>query len=77
MPGWRQAHQTPTPLHGAWVQCLPANLNPRILRIGILALQDKEEVNKQQADYYTDDDEEQQNDISRIVSQHIIDNSID
>lgn len=32
---------------------------------------------KQQADYYTDDEEEQQNDISRIVSQHIIDNSID
>ncbi len=27
------------------MQCLPANLNPRILRIGILALQDKEEVN--------------------------------
>ncbi len=26
------------------MQCLPANLNPRILRIGILALQDKEEV---------------------------------
>lgn len=32
---------------------------------------------KQQADHYADDDEEQQNDISRIVSQHIIDNSID
>lgn len=32
---------------------------------------------KQQADHYTDDEEEQQNDISRIVSQHIIDNSID
>lgn len=32
---------------------------------------------KQQADYYTEDEEEQQNDISRIVSQHIIDNSID
>ena len=32
---------------------------------------------KQQAGHYADDDEEQQNDISRIVSQHIIDNSID
>ena len=32
---------------------------------------------KQQADHYADDEEEQQNDISQIVSQQIIDNSID
>ena len=29
---------------------MPANLNPRILRIGILALQDKEEVKIQMED---------------------------